>query len=75
MNSTKVLDVKGMSCPMPIVRTKKEMDTLNTGDILEVHVTDKGALADMPAWANAAGHTIIDQEEDAEVLKFFIKKA
>ena len=75
MNSTKVLDVKGMSCPMPIVRTKKEMDTLNTGDILEVHVTDKGALADMPAWANAAGHLIVDQEEDTEVLKFFIKKA
>ncbi|AZV43334.1 hypothetical protein BAOM_2725 [Peribacillus asahii] len=75
MESTKVLDVKGMSCPMPIVRTKKEMDTLHSGDILEVHVTDKGALADMPAWVNAAGHTIVDQKEEAGILTFFIKKS
>ncbi len=75
MESTKILDVKGMSCPMPIVRTKKEMDTLNSGDILEVHVTDKGALADMPAWANAAGHTIVEQSETTDVITFFIKKA
>lgn len=74
MESTKVLDVKGMSCPMPIVRTKKEMDTLNSGDILELHVTDKGALTDIPAWIKAAGHTIVDQKEDADVLTFFIKK-
>lgn len=75
MESTKVLDVKGLSCPIPIVRTKKEMNTLNSGDILEVHVTDKGALADIPAWVNAAGHTIVEQKEAADVLKFFIKKA
>lgn len=75
MKSTKVLDVKGMSCPMPIVRTKKEMETLSSGDILEVHVTDKGALADMPVWTNAAGHTIVDQKEEADVLTFLIKKA
>lgn len=75
MKTTKVLDVKGMSCPMPIVRTKKEMDTLSLGDILEVQVTDKGALADMPAWANAAGHTILEKKEEADVLTFFIQKA
>ncbi len=75
MESIKILDVKGMSCPMPIVRTKKEMDTLHSGEILEVHATDRGSLADMPAWANAAGHTIVDQKEEANVIKFFIKKA
>lgn len=75
MESTKVLDAKGLSCPMPIVRTKKEMDTLNSGDILEVLVTDKGALADMPAWANAAGHTILEQSETKDAIVFFIKKA
>ncbi|MFJ8235909.1 sulfurtransferase TusA family protein [Ureibacillus sp. NPDC094379] len=74
MNSTKVLDVKGMSCPMPILRTKKEMDTLSSGDILEIHVTDQGALADMPAWANAAGHTILDKKTEADVITFFIQK-
>ena len=75
MNSHLQVDAKGLACPMPIVKTKKAMDTLATGEILEVHVTDKGALADMPAWARAGGHTILDQSEDAGVLKFFIQKA
>jgi TusA-related sulfurtransferase len=42
MDTTKVLDATGLACPMPIVKTKKAMDDLNTGDILEVHATDKG---------------------------------
>ena len=75
MNSHLQLDAKGLACPMPIVKTKKAMDTLATGEILEVHVTDKGALADMPAWARAGGHMILDRSEDAGVLKFYIQKA
>lgn len=75
MNANKVLDAKGLACPMPIVRTKKAMDTIASGEVLEVHVTDKGALADIPAWANAGGHVILEQSEDAGVLKFYIKKA
>lgn len=75
MNSNLQLDAKGLSCPMPIVKTKKAMDTLASGEILEVHVTDKGALADIPAWTKAGGHTILDQSEDAGVMKFFIQKA
>ena len=51
MNITKTLDAKGLACPMPIVRTKKTMDTMNSGEILEVLVTDKGALNDFKAWA------------------------
>ena len=75
MISNLQVDAKGLACPMPIVKTKKAMDTLASGEILEVHVTDKGALADMPAWAKAGGHTILDQSEDAGVLKFIIRKA
>lgn len=43
MNSDKVIDAKGLSCPMPIVRTKKAIDELTSGQILEIHATDKGA--------------------------------
>lgn len=73
--TTTILDAKGLACPMPIVRTKKAMDQLSTGEVLEVHVTDKGSLADIPAWVSATGHTIIEQVEEAGVIKFFIKKA
>ncbi|ACK97644.1 sulfurtransferase TusA family protein [Bacillus cereus] len=75
MNIEQVLDAKGLACPMPIVRTKKAMDTLQTGEVLEVHVTDKGSVKDIPAWANKGGHDIVKHEEEGDVLKFWIKKA
>ncbi len=75
MNSTKSLDVKGLACPMPIVRTKKAMDTMKSGEILEVLVTDKGALNDIPAWANSVGNKVIEQKVEADVLTFYIQKA
>jgi len=74
MKSSQVVDAKGLVCPMPIVYTKKAMDKLEPGQILEVHATDRGALADVPAWAKAAGHTLIEQKEVANVLMFFIEK-
>ena len=75
MNITKTLDAKGLACPMPIVRTKKTIDTMNSGEVLEVLVTDKGALNDFSAWAASGGHTIVDQKEEAGVLYFYIQKA
>lgn len=75
MNANLQLDAKGLSCPMPIVKTKKAIDTLNSGEVLELQVTDKGALADIPAWAKAGGHTILNKSEDAGVITFFIQKA
>ena len=75
MNITKTLDAKGLACPMPIVRTKKTIDTINSGEVLEVLVTDKGALNDFTAWAAAGGHTILEQKEEAGVLYFYIQKA
>ncbi|MFC7372947.1 sulfurtransferase TusA family protein [Fictibacillus iocasae] len=74
MNSTQVLDAKGLSCPMPIVKTKKVMDTLNSGDILEVHATDKGAVNDLAAWSKSSGHELLDHKEEDGVFKFWIKK-
>lgn len=75
MNITQTLDAKGLACPMPIVRTKKAIDTINSGEVLEVLVTDKGALNDFTAWAKAGGHTILEQKEEAGVLYFYIQKA
>lgn len=75
MNIAKTLDVKGLACPMPIVKTKKEIDTMSSGEVLEVVVTDKGALNDFPAWAASAGHTIINQKQENGAFVFFIQKA
>ncbi|MDE5413496.1 sulfurtransferase TusA family protein [Alkalihalobacterium chitinilyticum] len=74
MKADKVLDAKGLACPMPIVRTKKAMDELTSGQILEIHATDKGAKNDLAAWAKTGGHELLSDTEDAGVLKFWIKK-
>jgi TusA-related sulfurtransferase len=75
MESTKVLDAKGLACPMPIVRTKKAMDEMNSGDILEIHATDKGSKSDLTAWAKSTGHELVKDAEENGVFKFWIKKA
>ncbi|GGA72035.1 sulfurtransferase TusA family protein [Ornithinibacillus halotolerans] len=75
MKITKTLDAKGLACPMPIVKTKKAMDTINSGEVLEVVATDKGALSDIPAWAKSGGHTILEQKTEDDLLYFYIQKA
>lgn len=74
MNSDKVLNAKGLACPMPIVKTRKEMKELASGQVLEIHATDKGAKADMAAWAKSGGHDLLEVQEDGGLLKFWIKK-
>ena len=53
------LDAKGLACPMPIVKTKKAMNDLEEGQVLEVQATDKGSKADLAAWSKTVGHQYI----------------
>ncbi|MGG4491516.1 sulfurtransferase TusA family protein [Metabacillus idriensis] len=70
MNIDKVLDAKGLACPMPIVKTKKAMNDLETGQILEVLTTDKGAKNDLTAWAASTGNEMVDMKEEDNVFVF-----
>ncbi|WP_277587496.1 sulfurtransferase TusA family protein [Psychrobacillus antarcticus] len=74
MNADKLLDAKGLACPMPIVKTKKSMNDLETGQVLEIHATDKGAQADLAAWSRSGGHELVQSTEENGVFKFWIKK-
>ncbi|MCY1119775.1 sulfurtransferase TusA family protein [Bacillus safensis] len=74
MTSDQILDVTGLACPMPIIRTKKKMNDLTEGQVLEIHATDKGAKADLAAWAKSSGHELITQTEEGHVLKFWMRK-
>lgn len=74
MTIDKVLDAKGLACPMPIVKTKRAINELEVGQVLEIHTTDKGAKSDFPAWAKSGGHELLKHEEENNVLKFWIKK-
>ncbi|MED1203937.1 sulfurtransferase TusA family protein [Heyndrickxia acidicola] len=70
-----VLDAKGLACPMPIVKTKKAIGTIEPGQVLEVQATDKGSKADMKAWAESTGHQYIGTVEEGDLLKHYIRKA
>ncbi|MGP0580418.1 sulfurtransferase TusA family protein [Paenibacillus peoriae] len=69
------LDCKGLACPMPIVRTKKAMDQLDAGQVIEVQATDKGSLADIQGWAKNTGHHYLGTVEEGDVLKHYVRKA
>ncbi|WP_338451065.1 sulfurtransferase TusA family protein [Niallia oryzisoli] len=73
MNVTKILDAKGLACPMPIVKTKKAINELESGQILEIHTTDKGSKNHLSAWAKSGGHELLEYEEENNILKFWIK--
>ncbi|WP_313433087.1 sulfurtransferase TusA family protein [Siminovitchia terrae] len=75
INADAILDAKGLACPMPIVKTKKEMNELAPGKVLEVQATDKGSKADIRAWAESVGHQYLGTLEDGEILKHFLRKS
>lgn len=74
LKADSVLDVKGLCCPMPVVKAKKAMDGIEIGQVLEIVGTDAGSKGDMPAWANRAGHEFLGVTEDGEAFHFFVRK-
>jgi tRNA 2-thiouridine synthesizing protein A len=70
----KLLDARGLLCPMPVVKASKEIKSLEPDQVLKVLATDRGALADFPAWAEDTGNEIIARGEEDGALVFYIKK-
>jgi len=75
MKANVTLDAKGLACPMPIVKTKKAMNNLEAGHVLEVQATDKGSKADLKAWADSTGHQYLGTIEEGAVLKHYLRKS
>lgn len=75
IQSNLVVDCEGLACPMPVVKTKKAMEEIQSGEVLEVRATDKGSAADLQSWANRTGHQYIGLKEDNGVFRHFLRKA
>ena len=73
-NVKKTLDTSGLSCPLPVVKTKKALKDLEIGDILEMISTDAGSIPDMEAWARQTGHELLESKDEGKSFRFFIKK-
>lgn len=67
------LDCSGLSCPMPILKTKKAVDLLQAGQVLKMVATDPGSLPDIEAWTEKTGHQLVAHEKDGEKFIFYIK--
>lgn len=74
IKADQVLDAKGLNCPMPVLKTKKALDGIQAGQVLEVVATDPGSKSDIPALLNRLGHELVDTREEGGVISFFIRK-
>ena len=74
MNFDKELDARGLSCPLPILKTKKALNDLVSGQVLKVMATDPGSVKDMQAFATQTGNALLGQEEADKAYVFFMRK-
>ncbi len=73
--TTTTLDLKGLLCPMPIVRIAQAVKTVAVGDTIEATATDPGVLADIPAWARSTGQQLVSIEKTAgKEIRFIVKR-
>ncbi|MFC4600253.1 sulfurtransferase TusA family protein [Cohnella hongkongensis] len=75
IQTNRVLDCEGLACPMPVVKTKKTMEEIQAGEVLEVRATDKGSISDLQSWASRTGHQYIGLKEANGVFRHFLRKA
>ena len=70
----KVMDLKGLACPMPVVKVSKGIKEVQVGEILQAVTSDPGALTDFPAWARTSGNEIVKTETVGKETSFYIKR-
>jgi tRNA 2-thiouridine synthesizing protein A len=68
------LDYKGLSCPLPIVKTAVAIKGLQPGELVEVLATDPGSVADFTAWSKATGNPLLEHTSDGTIHRFVIQK-
>ena len=74
MDFDKELDARGLSCPLPILKTKKSLNELTSGQVLKVIATDPGSIKDMQAFATQTGNPLLSSAEENKTYVFYLKK-
>ena len=72
--STKVLDLKGLLCPMPVVKMAKAIKEIEIGQSIEAYATDPGVMADIPAWCRVTGNELVTLEKVDKQFHFVVKR-
>jgi len=74
-NFDQELDASGLNCPLPILRAKKTLAAMSSGQVLHVIATDPGAIKDFEAFSKQTGNELMESREDGGKFYFLIKKA
>ncbi len=75
IKADETLDCRGLACPMPILKTKKAIGNMKSGQIIEILSTDAGTKNDLPAFAKRTGHEYLGEREDEGFSSYYIKVA
>lgn len=75
MEANQTLDARGLNCPLPILRTKRSLTALRSGDILKVISTDPGSLKDIDSFCAQTGNELISSQQQGKEFEFIIRKA
>ncbi len=70
-----ILDTRGLKCPLPVLKARKRLKSLGSGDVLTVEATDPMAVIDFPHFCQESGHELVSQAQDGELYIFKIKKS
>jgi TusA-related sulfurtransferase len=70
----KTVDARGLSCPLPIVKTALAIRELTSGQLIEVLATDPGSSKDFTAWAKTTGHELVESSVDGKVFHYVVRK-
>jgi tRNA 2-thiouridine synthesizing protein A len=71
---SQTVDARGLSCPMPIVKTAQAAKIVPAGAAIEVLATDAGSVKDIPAWCRSTGNELVEQTQDGAVYRFVIRR-
>lgn len=74
MKITKTVDCIGLFCPMPIVKTKEELEGMKSGEVLEVIADDPGFEKDLPSWCGMTGEPFLEMKKEGGILKGYVRK-
>lgn len=72
---SRTLDARGLSCPMPSVKTALALEAMHKGEVIEILTDDPVSKKDLPVWAEATGNTLLGIKEDSGGIKIYLKKA
>ena len=74
MTETKILDLKGLLCPIPIVKMAKAIKEVEVGQTIEATATDPGVMADIPAWCRTTGNELVSLEKLDKQFRFIVRR-